>query len=480
MTSNSYDVYTNPLISRYASSEMKYVFSDKKKFSTWRKLWLELAKAQKICGLPVTDQQIAEIESHIDDLNIEVADQYEKKTRHDVMAHILALSEQCPAAKPIIHLGATSAYVGDNTDLIQMRDALEIIRAELVSAIRNIKDFALKYREMPTLGFTHFQPAQLTTVGKRACLWLQDLIIDYYDLVHLLSTFRFRGVKGTTGTQASFLSLFDGDHEKVKKLDRMVSEAFGFSNAFRITGQTYTRKIDARVAAFLSGVCQSLTKMSNDIRLLAHLKEIEEPFESTQVGSSAMPYKRNPMRSERIASLARFVISLESSPAITVATQWFERTLDDSANKRLSIPQMFLGTDAVLRIAINVTSGLVVYPAVISKRIQEELPFIASENILMEAVKKGGDRQQLHEEIRKLAQEAGRRVKEEGDTNQLLNMISESRVFDLDKTVLSNLIDPKLYIGRAPEQVDDFIKNEVNPLLEKETACSAISVELKV
>lgn len=480
MTSNSYDVYTNPLISRYASSEMKYVFSDKKKFSTWRKLWLELAKAQKICGLPVTDQQIAEIESHIDDLNIEVADQYEKKTRHDVMAHILALSEQCPAAKPIIHLGATSAYVGDNTDLIQMRDALEIIRAELVSAIRNIKDFALKYREMPTLGFTHFQPAQLTTVGKRACLWLQDLIIDYYDLVHLLSTFRFRGVKGTTGTQASFLSLFDGDHEKVKELDRMVSEAFGFSNAFRITGQTYTRKIDARVAAFLSGVCQSLTKMSNDIRLLAHLKEIEEPFESTQVGSSAMPYKRNPMRSERIASLARFVISLESSPAITVATQWFERTLDDSANKRLSIPQMFLGTDAVLRIAINVTSGLVVYPAVISKRIQEELPFIASENILMEAVKKGGDRQQLHEEIRKLAQEAGRRVKEEGDTNQLLNMISESRVFDLDKTVLSNLIDPKLYIGRAPEQVDDFIKNEVNPLLEKETACSAISVELKV
>ena len=396
------------------------------------------------------------------------------------MAHIHALGEQCPTAKPVIHLGATSAYVGDNTDLIQMRDALEIIRAELVSAIRNLKDFALKYREMPTLGFTHFQPAQLTTVGKRACLWLQDLMIDYFDLIYLLSTFRFRGVKGTTGTQASFLSLFDGDHDKVKALDRMVSESFGFSNAFRITGQTYTRKIDARVASFLSGVCQSLTKMSNDIRLLAHLKEIEEPFETTQIGSSAMPYKRNPMRSERIASLARFVISLESSPAVTVATQWFERTLDDSANKRLSIPQMFLGTDAVLRIAINVTSGLVVYPAVINRRIQEELPFIASENILMEAVKRGGDRQHLHEEIRKLAQEAGRRVKEEGADNQLLNMISKSGMFNLDESELENLTDPALYIGRAPEQVDEFITYEVNPVLEKEAACSDISVELRV
>jgi adenylosuccinate lyase len=480
MAMNSPDVYENPLATRYASSDMKYVFSNRKKFSTWRKLWCELAKAQKALGLPITDSQIGEMASHIDDLNLDVANEYEKRFRHDVMAHIHAFGEQCPAAKPIIHLGATSAFVGDNTDLIQMRDALGIIRCELVNVIRNLRDFALEYRDLPTLGLTHFQPAQLTTVGKRACLWLQDLVIDYHDLRYVLSTLKFRGVKGTTGTQASFLSLFDGDHEKVRKLDAMVSEAFGFTSAFIITGQTYTRKIDARIASILSGICQSLAKMSNDLRLLAHLREIEEPFESAQVGSSAMPYKRNPMRSERIASLARFVMSLESSPAFTEAAQWFERTLDDSANKRLSIPQMFLGTDAILRIAINVTSGLVVYPAVIRKRIDEELPFIATENILMEAVKRGGDRQVLHEEIRKLAQEAGRRIKTEGAPNELLAMIAHSPAFDLDEKDLSALMDPVLYIGRAPEQVDDFISGEVEPLLVAEKECKTISADLDV
>lgn len=474
------DVYDNPLVSRYASPVMKYLFSDHKKFTTWRRLWCELARAEQALGLPVSDEQIAEMDAHIDDINIDAAIDYEKHFRHDVMAHIHAYGDQCPTAKPIIHLGATSAFVGDNTDLIQMRDALGVIRAELINLIRNLRDFAIQYRDLPTLGFTHFQPAQLTTVGKRACLWLQDAVIDYHDLGYIQSTLRFRGVKGTTGTQASFMELFDGDHEKVKKLDKMVSAAFGFDDVFRITGQTYTRKIDARIASLLSSICQSMAKMSNDIRLLAHLKEIEEPFEKSQVGSSAMPYKRNPMRSERIASIARFVMSLESSPAFTEAAQWLERTLDDSANKRLSIPQMFLGTDAVLSIAINVTSALVVYPSVIRKHIEEELPFIASENIMMEAVKKGGDRQELHEEIRRLAQEAGRRVKTEGAPNELLALIRESEKFDLDETDLSELMNPRLYIGRAPEQVDDFIAAEVDPVLEAEKECPDISVDLSV
>ena len=480
MPSKPSDVYDNPLISRYASSVMKYLFSDHKKFSTWRRLWCELARAEQTLGLPISDEQVAEMEAHIDDIDIDAANDYEKRLRHDVMAHIHAYGDQCPSAKPIIHLGATSAFVGDNTDLIQMRDALDVIRAELVNLIRNLRDFAVQYRDLPTLGFTHFQPAQLTTVGKRACLWLQDAVIDYHDLRYIISTLRFRGVKGTTGTQASFLELFDGDHEKVKKLDKLVSAACGFDDVFRITGQTYTRKIDARIASLLSSICQSMAKMSNDLRLLAHLKEIEEPFEKTQVGSSAMPYKRNPMRSERIASIARFVMSLESSPAFTEAAQWLERTLDDSANKRLSIPQMFLGADAVLSIAINVTSGLVVYPRVIGKHIEEELPFIASENILMEAVKKGGDRQELHEEIRHLAQEAGLRVKTEGAPNELLALIRDSEKFDLDEIDLSKLMDSRLYIGRAPEQVDDFIAAEVEPILDAEKGCSDISVDLSV
>lgn len=474
------DSYTNPLATRYASPEMSHIFSDRVKFSTWRKLWVALARSEKELGLPITEEQIREMEAHVDDLNLETAKDYEKKFRHDVMAHIHAFGDQCPSARPIIHLGATSAYVGDNTDLIQMRDALGIIRCDLVSLIRNLRTFALEYRSLPTLGFTHFQPAQLTTVGKRACLWLQDLVMDYHELLHVITVLRFRGVKGTTGTQASFLSLFEGDHERVRKLDDMVSRAFGFPNPFLITGQTYTRKIDSRVAAFLSSVCQSLAKMSNDVRLLAHLKEVEEPFEKSQVGSSAMPYKRNPMRAERIASLARFVMSLESSPAFTEATQWFERTLDDSANKRLSIPQIFLATDAVLRIAINVTSGLVVYPAVIRRHIDEELPFIASEDIMMQAVKKGGDRQELHEEIRRLAQEAGTRVKTEGADNDLIERIRQSDKFQLDETEIQDVLDPSRYVGRAPEQVDEFISAEVDPILEAEKDSRDITVSLSV
>lgn len=474
------DTYTNPLSTRYASPEMSAIFSDRVKFTTWRRLWVELARAEKDLGLPITDEQIREMESHVDDLNLDAAEAYEKKFRHDVMAHIHAFGDQCPSARPIIHLGATSAYVGDNTDLIQMRDGLQVIKCGVVNALRNLKKFALEHRSLPTLGFTHFQPAQLTTVGKRAALWMQDLAMDYHDLRYVLSTLRFRGVKGTTGTQASFLSLFDGDHEKVKKLDAMVSGAFGFPNAFIITGQTYTRKVDARVASFLAGVCQSLAKMSNDLRLLAHLKEIEEPFEKSQVGSSAMPYKRNPMRSERIASLARFVQSLESSPSFTASSQWFERTLDDSANKRLSIPQMFLAADAVLRLAINISAGLVVYPAVIRRRILEELPFIASENILMQAVKKGGDRQALHEALRRMAQEAGWKVKTEGADNDLIHRIRESGLFDLDPEELNRLMDPALYVGRAPEQVEEFITSEVDPVLEEERNCPEIRVELSV
>ncbi|MFC1692507.1 adenylosuccinate lyase [Candidatus Latescibacterota bacterium] len=480
MQKTDHDSYANPLVKRYASPEMSAVFSDREKFVTWRKLWYELAKAEKLLGLPITDEQIQEMEAHICDLNLESAKEYEKRFRHDVMAHIHAFGDQCPTAKPVIHLGATSAYVGDNTDLIKMREALLIIKNKLLNAIRNLKSFSLEYKDLPTLGFTHFQPAQLTTVGKRAALWLQDIIIDYNDIEYLLTTMKFRGVKGTTGTQASFLSLFEGDHEKVKQLDDMVSKAFGFTQSFGVTGQTYTRKVDSRVASVLSGICQSVSKMSNDIRLLAHLKEVEEPFEASQVGSSAMPYKRNPMRSERMTSIARFVISLESSTAFTAATQWFERTLDDSANKRLSIPQMFLGTDAVLRLTINVSSGLVVYPNVINKRLQEELPFIASEEILMQSVKKGGDRQILHEEIRRLAQEAGKRVKSEGLDNDLINRIKDSELFDLDGQELERLLDPKRYIGRASEQVEEFISSEVEPILQREKNCPDITVDLDV
>jgi len=480
MKKNSYDAYSNPLSTRYASQEMNKIFSPEMKYTTWRKLWCELARAQKALGLSITQEQIDELESHLSDLNLDEVAEYEKRFRHDVMAHIHAYGDQCPKARPIIHLGATSAFVGDNTDLIQIREALFIIKTKLVNVIRNLKDFAIEYKHLPTLGFTHFQPAQLTTVGKRAALWLQDFIIDYNEHEHLLSTLRFRGVKGTTGTQASFLSLFENNHEKVKRLDDMLCKAFGFKNTFLVTGQTYTRKLDARVASFLSGVCQSISKVANDIRLLSHLKEVEEPFETSQVGSSAMPYKRNPMRCERMNSIARFVMSLESSPAFTAATQWFERTLDDSANKRLSIPQMFLGTDSVLRIAINVTSGLIVYPEVIRKHINDELPFIASENILMKAVKKGGDRQALHEEVRTISHEVSKRIKSEGAENDLIERIKKSDLFDLDEEELAVLMDPSLYIGRAPEQVEEFIESEVDPILIREKDIPVEGAELNV
>lgn len=480
MNENRTDIYDNPLNTRYSSAEMNNIFSPDTKFSTWRKLWVELAKAEKKLGLSITDEQIAELESHIYDIDFKKAAEYEKKFRHDVMAHIHAYGDLCPSARQIIHLGATSAYVGDNTDLIQMRDALKLIKKELVSLIRNLRDFSLENKNLPTLGFTHFQAAQLTTVGKRAALWLQDFVMDYNEAEHVISSLRFRGVKGTTGTQASFMSLFADDHEKIKALDDMVTHAFGFENKFMVTGQTYTRKVDSYVAAFLSGVCQSASKMANDIRLLMHLKEVEEPFESTQVGSSAMPYKRNPMRSERINSISRFVISLESSPAFTEATQWFERTLDDSANKRLSVPQMFLGTDAVLRIAINITSGLVVYPAVIRKHIDVEMPFMASENIIMQAVKKGGDRQELHEEIRRLSHEASWKMKTEGSDNDLLSRIKNSAMFNLEEKDFESVTDPSLYIGRAPEQVEEFITAEVDPILEREKDNIGENVNLTV
>ena len=480
MAGKSIDSYENPLVARYASPEMSAVFSDRMKFTTWRKLWLELAKAEQSLGLPISVEQVAELKAHVNDLNLDVAREYEKKFRHDVMAHVHAYGDQSPKARPIIHLGATSAFVGDNTDVIQLREALEIVRRKIVGLLVNLKSFALEYREQPTLGYTHFQPAQLTTVGKRAALWLQDFVMDYHDLVFVESGLRFRGVKGTTGTQASFLSLFDGDHEKVKRLDALVTEAFGFERSFAVTGQTYPRKQDARVAALLSGICQSISKMSHDLRLLAHLKEVEEPYEASQIGSSAMPYKRNPMRSERMTSLSRFVISLESSPAFTAATQWLERTLDDSANKRLSLPQMFLGTDAVLRIAVNVTSGLVVNPKVIRRHIMEELPFIASENILMQAVKKGGDRQVLHEEIRRLSREAGARVKGEGAENDLIERIAASPLFDFSRDDLAELMDPALYIGRSAFQVEEFIESEVDPIIEKEGDTVEHNMELDV
>ena len=477
--SETIDQYSNPLISRYASREMSFVFSDRHKFTTWRRLWCELAKAEQSIGISITDEQIAELERHVDDLDLQSAADYEKKLRHDVMAHIHAYGDQCPLARPIIHLGATSAYVGDNTDIIQIRDGLDLLRQKLLNLMRNLRDFSMEYRGLPTLGFTHFQPAQLTTVGKRAALWLQDFVTDFHDLEYIRQTLRFRGVKGTTGTQASFLSLFDGDHEKVRELDRKVSRAMGFDSAFSVTGQTYPRKLDSRVAALLSGVAQSISKMATDIRLLAHLKEIEEPFEASQVGSSAMPYKRNPMRSERMCALARFIVSLESSPAMTASTQWFERTLDDSANKRLTIPQMFLAADSILIIGINVTSGLVVYPNVIRKRIDEELPFIVTENILMQAVKNGGDRQTLHEEIRRLAQEAGNRIKRDGAPNDLVDHIRNSSAFSLTDEDLAHVLDPAQYVGRAPEQVEEFITAEVDPILDGETI-APVNSELHV
>lgn len=459
--------YSNPLLERYTSKEMSYIFSPQNKFSTWRKLWIALAKSEKALGLVISDEQINEMSDNIGNIDFDLAREYESRFRHDVMAHIHTFGECCPKAKPIIHLGATSAFVGDNTDLIQMRDAFRLICTRLVTLIGNLKEFSLTHADRATLGFTHFQPAQLTTVGKRASLWLYDLIVDFEAMASFSDTLPFRGVKGTTGTQASFLALFNGDHEKVKALDRDVSTRMGFSDILPVTGQTYTRKIDAQTASLLCGLAQSLHKMANDIRLLQNLKEVEEPFGKGQVGSSAMAYKRNPMRSERLTSLCRYIISLSTSPVMTAAEQWFERTLDDSANKRLSIPEMFLAADASLLIANNVCSGLVVYDNIIDRHIREELPFMATENIIMAGVQRGGDRQVLHEHIRTHSMEAGNKIKMEGCENDLLDRIAGDPVFGLSRKDIEKLLNVREFTGRAPQQVHEFISQRVDPLLER-------------
>lgn len=461
------DSYESPLNSRYASKEMQFLFSPDNKFRSWRKLWIALAESEKELGLSISEEQIDELKAHKDDINYDVASREERIVRHDVMAHVHAYGEQCPKARGIIHLGATSCYVGDNTDLLVMRDALILVRKRLIHVIAGLAAFADEYKSMPTLGFTHFQPAQLVTVGKRATLWLQDLLFDLEELTFVIDHIKLLGCKGTTGTQASFLNLFHGDHDKVVRLDQLIAEKMGFADTYKVSGQTYSRKVDSRILNSLSSIAQSAHKFSNDIRLLQHLKEIEEPFESTQIGSSAMAYKRNPMRTERIASLSRYVIADVLNPAMTAAEQWFERTLDDSANKRISVPEAFLSVDAILSIYQNVVSGLVVYPGVIRRHLMEELPFMATENIMMEASSRGGDRQDLHERIRVHSMAAGSVVKVEGKPNDLLERIAADDAFGLDKDSLSALLDPNLYIGRSPEQVTAFLLEEVKPVLEK-------------
>ena len=458
------NTYESPLSSRYASQEMLYTFSPDKKFTTWRRLWIALARAEMQLGLPITQAQIDELEAHKDEIDYEAAARYEKQLRHDVMAHIHAYGDQCPNAMPIIHLGATSCYVGDNTDVILMREGLVILRKKLVNLIDRLSRFADQYKALPTLGFTHFQPAQLTTVGKRATLWTNELVMDLEELDHRIESLQFRGVKGTTGTQASFLELFGGDHEKVRQLETLVAREMGFEKVVPVCGQTYSRKMDANVLATLSGIAQSAGKFATDLRLLSHLKEVEEPFQEKQIGSSAMPYKRNPMRCERICSLARYVITDALNPAFTAYNQWFERTLDDSANKRISIPEAFLAVDAILQIYLNVTDGLKVYPKVIEKRLREELPFMATENIMMDAVKRGGDRQALHERIRVHSVAAGKVVKEEGGANDLIDRIAADPMFGLTKDEILAHMDPAAYIGRCPEQVTEFIEQVIDPI----------------
>lgn len=460
------DIYESPLSSRYADKEMKYIFSPDKKFRTWRKLWIALAEAEMELGLPVTQEQIDELKEHADDINYDVATEREKLVRHDVMSHVYAYGVQCPKAKGIIHLGATSCYVGDNTDIIIMTEALEYLRNKLVTVIKELSAFAMKYKDLPTLAFTHFQPAQPTTVGKRATLWIQDLLMDLEDVEYQLSKAKLLGSKGTTGTQASFLELFDGDHEKCRELDRKIAEKMGYKACFAVSGQTYSRKLDHQMLSVLSGIAQSAAKFSNDIRLLQHLKEIEEPFEKNQIGSSAMAYKRNPMRSERIASLARYVIATELNPAMTASTQWFERTLDDSANKRISVAEAFLATDGILNLYANVADGLVVYEKVIEQRLRKELPFMATENIMMDAVKAGGNRQELHEKIRVHSMAASRVIKEEGGENDLLERIAADPAFGVTLEQLHAIISPEKYVGRAPQQTEDFINNEVKNALK--------------
>lgn len=464
------DRYANPLVERYASQAMSHLFSPDFKFRTWRRLWIALARAQRELGLPIEKAQIEELERFQDDINYEDAERFERETRHDVMSHVHAFGLQAPSARGILHLGATSAFVGDNTDLIQMREGLRLLRGRLQDVVAELASFARCHAELPTLGFTHFQPAQLTTVGKRACLWIQDLLLDLEDLDQRLATLRFRGVKGTTGTQASFLELFQGDHAAVEALDRAVCQAFSFAPPSYITGQTYPRKVDAQVAVVLSGIAQSASKFAHDLRLLAHLKEVEEPFESQQIGSSAMPYKRNPMRSERMCALARLVISAAQSPAFTAATQWFERTLDDSANKRIAMPELFLSVDALLLLYRNIAAHLVVHPRMIERHLREELPFMMTENIMMEAVKRGGDRQDLHEAMRRHSLAAGARVKELGEPCDLLERIAGDSQFQLDAQQLNLLARPERYIGRAPQQVAEFLATQVEPVLQDHRA----------
>ena len=480
------DRYTSPLSERYASKEMQYIFSQDMKFTTWRKLWIALAETEMELGLSengkpvITQEQIDELKAHVSDINYDVAVEREKLVRHDVMSHVYAYGQQCPKAAGIIHLGATSCYVGDNTDIIIMNEALKLVHKKLVSVIAELANFANKYKDQPTLAFTHFQPAQPTTVGKRATLWLQEFMMDLEDLEYVQSTLKLLGSKGTTGTQASFLELFNGDQETIDKIDPMIAEKMGFKACYPVSGQTYSRKVDTRVLNILAGIAASAHKMSNDIRLLQHLKEVEEPFEKNQIGSSAMAYKRNPMRSERIASLSRYVMVDALNPAITSATQWFERTLDDSANKRLSVPEGFLAIDGILDLCLNVVDGLVVYPKVIYKHFMAEIPFMATENIMMDAVKEGGNRQELHEKIRQLSMEAGKTVKEEGKENNLVDLIAADPAFGLTKEQIEANLKPELYVGRAPRQVEVFLRDVVNPVLDANKSELGVKAEINV
>lgn len=474
------DIYESPLNSRYASKEMKYIFSADMKFKTWRKLWIALAEAEKELGLNITDEQIEELKANQNNINYEVAEAREKEVRHDVMSHVYAYGVQCPKAKGIIHLGATSCYVGDNTDIILMTEGLKLIHKKIVNVIKFLKDFALKYKDTAALGFTHFQPAQLVTVGKRATLWIQDLVMDLEDVEYQISKAKLLGCKGTTGTQASFLELFNNDHNKVKKLDELISTKMGYSKTFAVSGQTYSRKLDSQILNILSGIAQSAYKFSNDIRLLQHLKEVEEPFEKNQIGSSAMAYKRNPMRSERIGSIARYVIVNSLNPAITASTQWFERTLDDSANKRISVPESFLAVDSILELYMNVADGLVVYPNVIKQHVENELPFMATENILMDAVKDGGDRQELHEKIRIYSMEAAKRVKELGQRNDLIERIANDKAFGKNIDELNNILNPQNFCGRAAQQAEEFINEVVTPILQNNNSELGIKSDINL
>ena len=474
------DRYTSPLSERYASREMQYIFSPDMKFKTWRRLWIALAETERELGLAISEEQIEELKAHAEDINYDVAKAREKEVRHDVMSHVYAYGVQCPKAKGIIHLGATSCYVGDNTDIIIMAEALKLVRKKLVNVLTELAGFAEKYKDLPTLAFTHFQPAQPTTVGKRATLWMMDLKMDLEDLDYILGSLRLLGSRGTTGTRASSLELFDGDHEKCRRLDARIAERMGFSGCYPVSGQTYSRKVDSRVVSVLAGIAQSAHKFSNDIRLLQHLKEVEEPFEKHQIGSSAMAYKRNPMRSERMASLADFVMSDMMNPMLVASTQWFERTLDDSANKRLSIPEGFLAVDGILDLYLNVVDGLVVYPKVIEKHLMAELPFMATENIMMDAVKAGGDRQELHERIRQLSMEAGRNVKEQGLDNNLLELIAADPSFGLSLDDLKKAMDPARYVGRAPRQVEEFLEEVIKPVLAENKELLGVKAEINV